>query len=308
MPTKSSGTSFFATKMNFAPLTMPDFDALSRNCLSKNDLSSCLRIRIESGEFVQLRDNYLAQIWNFIKQEGDVDTQWMRCGINEVFFLSQSGVKLVLQKTTDATMSSTSTENVTGDQETFHLLLDQSGSMSNVQTAAYDGARELLESLSSETTVVFSTFASSVSTGEPLQKEEVIQYLSRTRIASGATALYDAIIQTVTASADTPGKITVVIVTDGQDTCSRGTLNDAKRLLENFQQNVLHNVVFLGSHQDALQSASVLGIPVTHALSFGVEANHMRSAFHSASNMVSRMITGDNSGFLPVERAHSIQT
>lgn len=290
---------------NPTPLTTADFHALKRNCATRDELGERLCIRIESGEIVQLRDNYLTQLWNLIKQEGTVDTDWLCCGANEVFFLSQARVKLVVHVNALEGSSTTLSADVPAAGETFHLLLDQSSSMSSIQSAAYDGAREIVEALSSDTTVMFSTFSTNVCIGQPCEKQTVLNCLSRPRVAEGATALYDAITQAVQTSTNNPGRATLVIVTDGVDTCSTGSKDDARLSLTAFQENG-HKALFLGSNQDAILSASVLGIPVTHSLTFGNQPDHMRNAFRSASGMVSRMRAGDNTGFLRVERTRSV--
>ena len=276
-------------------LSVRKFSALASECPTKQLLGARLRLLLESGGTCELRDDQLDQVWSLIRDEGHLDTDWLKCSVDEVYFVSRGGAKLLLQVNPPPQ-----------EQETLHLLLDQSGSMASMQMAAYDGARELIEALPDDALVVFTTFATTVSLGHPVSKRSALELFSQPRVASGSTCLYDAAVSALQESMMT-GRVTVVIVTDGTDTSSRlYTQSDVRNALVTFQRDPLHKVLFLGSHQDALMSATAIGIPVDRALTFGSGERGMRGAFRAASSNVARYRVGEDVGFLEAERQASV--
>ena len=258
-------------------------------------LRECLRLQLEDGTVAPLRDNYVEQMWSLIHNEDGLDEDWLCCTTREVYFKSRGGHRLVVHLRDEAPAA-----------EVLHLVVDQSGSMANVQESVYTGARELVQDMPDDAQISFSTFASSVSLGDLTSKEAALAILQQPRTAHGSTALYDAIVQVTERCGTTAGSVTIAIVTDGQDTCSRRGNDAAQRAIQAFRADPLRSIVFLGSNQDALASATAIGIPVTHALSMGNQPVHMREGMRALSANLTRRRTGDVDGFLESERSAQV--
>lgn len=207
----------------------------------------------------------------------------------------------------DGSPASNASSHREGGVERMHIVLDQSGSMQSVQAAVYDGARELVQDLPDDASIAFSTFANGVSIGPATSKAAVLHRLSDTPVATGSTALYDAIVDVT--SRETAGHTTIVLVTDGQDTSSsRSNFDAARTACLAFQSDPTNRLLFLGSHQDAILSARTFGIPVERALTFGTDEVHMRAAMRSAASNVARYRSMGFDEFTPTERQMSVRS
>lgn len=105
---------------------------------------------------------------------------------------------------------------------------------------------------------------------------------------SGQTALLDAIGKTINnIDQKNDDSIIVVIITDGEENSSREYKN--KELINHMikqKKELGWEFIFLGANQDAIQSANILGIGDSSALTYDVNAS--QSAFESLSGAISR--------------------
>lgn len=263
-------------------------------------LQTKVRIQLTDGRSAPMRDNYAKELWKWITNRGEVDAGWLHASTHETFFLSRDGEKLCV-------LLAPAEPSANEAQESMHLVLDQSSSMQTMQASVYAGAKELVETLPATAMVTFTTFSTLVDVGRALPRDDVVGILSTAHIASGSTSLYDAIVQSVNLAGREPGRVTVVVVTDGQDTSSKeATRGSVREAIAGFQQDPMHRILFLGTNQDAVVAAQALGIPVDSALTFGTDATHVRSAFRSVSENVGRMRSGDNQGFNVSERTRAV--
>ena len=255
------------------------------------------------GRLVPLRADYLTHLQAMIASDGIDTTNWFQVLNETCVFVTRTGEVLYLA-------FSTRNEHSSNDDirpETMHLMIDQSSSMRIVQTAVYEGAKELVESLPDTARVVVSVFSTSVQLGQPMSKAAAMQLLSAPPIANGSTALYEALVAMVDAEITTRGVVTLVLVTDGQDTASQAaTVNDARQACARFQRNDARRILFLGSHQDAVLSAQAFGIPNTRALTFGTSSEHMRTAMHTVAENTRRYRSLGTDGFTTSERIASV--
>lgn len=232
-----------------------------------------LKILLEDGKLVDLKENYLQQL-TFLKNDPTkMDKSWIHCTNDGVFFVSKLSKFLPV-------IRSTSTQK----KEFLHIVLDQSSSMSSMNDAAFQGAKEVVESMPPTSTITLTTFSTQVTVGTDMSQTQAMESLT-TRVASGQTALYDAIIEAIRVEEGRcVGSITtIVVVTDGMDNVSKSNVHEAKLRVENFQSSPGHRVLFLGSNQDACLTASTLGIPAERALTYGNDALRMREAMRAVS-------------------------
>lgn len=248
---------------------------------------------LEDGRVVQIRDDQKEQTRLLSENAPELDAAWLRLFPRNVCFVSQSGQLLPLVKR--APQDDTA--------ESFHLVLDRSGSMYHVDAAAYEGARELLEKLPENTRVTVTLFSSDVQLGRHQTREEALATLSL-REASGCTCLRDAIYQAIHAELGAPvTRTTIVVVTDGHDTSSTRSLDEARAAIATFQQRENYRLLFLGSNQDAIFAAQAYGIPVARAITYGSDGTHLRQAMRVASENTAAFRNLRFDGFSPMQRS-----
>ena len=178
--------------------------------------------------------------------------------------------------------------------------------MQHASEAAYSGARELIEQLPDDTHVTVTLFSSTVELGRRTTRAEALRTLSL-RDANGTTCLNDAICLAVDTELESPAeRVTVVVVTDGQDTSSRRSVNDAQRAVARFQAVPNWRILFMGSNQDAVVAAGAFGIPVGRAITYGTDPTNLRTAMRVASENTRAFRTTGADAFLPAQRAASV--
>ena len=190
----------------------------------------------------------------------------------------------------------------------LHVILDQSGSMSSINVAAYEGAKELLETVADTGTFAFTTFNTTVADTVDMTRSEAREAL-QPGICSGQTALYDGIGKALTNDmekcSDLTG-VTIAIVTDGLENASRTHSRDTVRQLISTAEQKSWKLYFLGAKQDAIITAGNIGISADRALTYGAETTQVRNAFRSLSAANGRHKRGEHAGFTQAERQSSI--
>jgi von Willebrand factor type A domain len=146
------------------------------------------------------------------------------------------------------------------------ILIDRTASMAPSAHQVVDGLNYYVHALCSQAPgpvfATLATFAETVTvhyTQRPIHRVEKLRL--ETYTPEGQTALYDAIADVLAAlPAETAQRQLLVILSDGEDVCSTTTLTACAELLAAaHDRGVL--VVFLGDGPDALQTATILGIP-----------------------------------------------
>ena len=151
-------------------------------------------------------------------------------------------------------------------------LLDRSGSMSKLRQAAIDGYNEFLQQQkalpgqANLSLVLFSRDFELPETATPIC--EAPELNEKTYITRGFTALLDAIGETIssldrrleaTPETERPGKVVVVIFTDGEENSSQKfTIEDVSESIRAHQSTRGWEFIFLGANQDAIMNAAKL--------------------------------------------------
>lgn len=191
------------------------------------------------------------------------------------------------------------------DTDYTHLaiLVDRSGSMNSIAVEAEAALRTMLDEQFAEDgrlTVTLAEFDD--------RYDEVTDFASSldafaawTLAPRGMTALLDAVGNLVTATgdklagfdeADRPGKVVVVIVTDGLENQSREWTHEAVKALIDQQTDVYGwEFVYLGANQDAFAVGQSIGVNTT--MDYTADAAGTRSVYASASAGVSRFRRGN---------------
>jgi len=184
------------------------------------------------------------------------------------------------------------------------LLVDKSGSMSAMDT------REVCASLNNlideqmktgkEILVWLSTFDDKYDTiykGIEGKDAKVRRVYINPR---GLTAIYDAMNTFITDlgadlrdMSDRPGKVVVVILTDGEENSSKMTdRTKVMDMVREQQEKYSWEFVFLGANQDAIGNGAKMGIDSNAACTFDYSAAGCARVLRSTSNAVARAISG----------------
>lgn len=256
-----------------------------------------VRLVLEDGRVVPVSEGQKEQLRLLVHDAARVDAAWLHMIPTALFFRSNAGQALPL--VLDAASPRPA--------ESMHIVLDKSGSMRQIDHAAYEGARELVANLPAQASVTVTTFASDVEMGQRKSRDEALATLAL-REAAGSTKLYDAILQAVQAEMATPSElVTIVVVTDGVDTSSTATLAQVRAAVAQFQRTENWRLLFMGSNQDAVLAAQTMGIPVGRALTVGDGGDNLHRAMRVASESASAFRTGRVDGFTAAHRMASVQ-
>ena len=187
------------------------------------------------------------------------------------------------------------------------FLLDKSGSMAEIKSDTIGGFNMFLDSQPSEavvSTYLFHNYITEISRCEHADK--ATRLTATNYRPSGGTALLDAIGTTLDlASNCTADSISIVILTDGDENSSKTyTLEQINDKIDKCKKDGW-NFIFLAANQDAIKSASMIGIPEGGAMTFDTAC--VRTAFQVASDALSRVRTGESQtvDFSPIERTSS---
>jgi hypothetical protein len=198
-------------------------------------------------------------------------SMWLHVGELESHFVTRNGARLPLLREVPEQ----------NGEEVFHLLLDQSESMFEINQVVFESAREIIDDLPPTARVIASSFNSTVHIGDLGTKESASRTLSQFQ-PRGSTRLNDAILDAIRVTPDIrTSKYTLLVLTDGVDASSTSTKADVRTALSAWQTQSHNRLIFLGSDQDAVLAAEQLGIPRARALSVRGGAEQTRSAFRS---------------------------
>ena len=134
--------------------------------------------------------------------------------------------------------------------------------------------------------------------------DEVPELTKDTFVPRGNTALLDAIGTTIKAidAKNLEGNIVVAITTDGQENSSRSytSLHIKDLITEREKRN--WSFVFLAANQDAITTASHIGIGVESACTFSTDKVQAQCSVLSGAITKTRGITGAKVAFTPEDR------
>ena len=184
------------------------------------------------------------------------------------------------------------------------LILDRSGSMQSIASAAIGGFNAFIEAQRREpeparfSLVLFDDRYEVPWKSVPL--EEVPLLTEKTFIPRGSTALLDAIGRTLKKMTDSfalrqpanrPDKVIVAILTDGQENASRTYTQLHIADLIAARRAAGWEFVFLAANQDAIASATALNIPRDDAATFTSDSAGIDAVFQEMATRVSEKRT-----------------
>lgn len=189
----------------------------------------------------------------------------------------------------------------------YLMITDISGSMWNIKADAEGGIRQYVRdqaALPGKTTLSFVQFDTAhelVHDFAPLQ--DAFGYTLTPR---GGTALLDAVGFAVTQfgerlavmpEARRPGKVIVLITTDGKENSSHEyTRPQVKELLTQQQEKYGWAVSYIGANVDAFAEAGDMGIPVSAAMNYRASRVGTQSVYAGASRASLAFASGQSIG------------
>jgi uncharacterized protein YegL len=196
------------------------------------------------------------------------------------------------------------------------VILDRSGSMEARRTDAIGGFNALVDDqkvqpgVAALSLVQFdTTYDVSFTEKAPI---DVPALTMDTYRPSGGTALLDAMGKTIDATGQRlaalpeesrPGKVIVVVITDGEENSSREYTYPRLNEMICHQRDVYKwEFIFVGTNQDAIASASKVGIEPQNALTFGASPRATRLALDVVAGSISAMRAGLSGHFTDEER------
>lgn len=198
------------------------------------------------------------------------------------------------------------------------VVLDRSGSMHSVASDTIGGFNQFLrdqKKASGTATLTLNQFDDVFERVVDAKDIQLVPALTRdTYIPRGSTALLDAIGRSIhdtgkrlndTPKADRPGKVVVVIMTDGYENASREfTRAQVNDMIAHQRDTYNWEFVFLGADQDAIAEATSLGISGHNAMSYMKNSAGTTSAFLSVSKNLTafRCSASDTMAYTDLDR------
>ncbi|MCD7884168.1 MAG: VWA domain-containing protein [Lachnospiraceae bacterium] len=183
------------------------------------------------------------------------------------------------------------------------FILDRSGSMGRLTSDTIGGFNSMIEKQKAEpgeavvTTVLFDNRYEVLHDHVPLA--EIKPMTSKEYFARGTTALLDAVGMTIntigarlnaTPEAERPGKVIIVITTDGLENASHEySRAQVKDMITHQQEKYSWNFLFLGANMSAVKEAGNLGIDADFARTYTASSVGTHRLFAGVSATMSAM-------------------
>jgi uncharacterized protein YegL len=179
------------------------------------------------------------------------------------------------------------------------FLLDRSGSMAGLESDTIGGFNALIKKQSQlegetlVTTVLFDDEYEVLWEGLPVSK---VKLTEKEYYVRGCTALLDAVGKTIldvgyrfskASEKLKPGKVIVVITTDGQENASKEfTYKKVKELIRHQQEKYNWEFIFMGANIDVAKEAESIGITLDNAYNFEASEKGVEVMYNIVSEAV----------------------
>ena len=181
------------------------------------------------------------------------------------------------------------------------IVLDKSGSMGGIRKDTIGGFNTFIEDQKKEpgqanvSLINFSDELKKIYRCENIQK--VATLTTKNYVPGGLTALYDGIgtmIDTLKGDIDKrndidkPGKVIVVIITDGYENCSKEyDAAKIKKQIKDLEDNHSWAFLYLGANQDAFSTGANLGMSRVHTANWVGTKSGSAKLYKSVSDTMS---------------------
>lgn len=179
------------------------------------------------------------------------------------------------------------------------VLLDRSGSMESIKSDTEGGFNAFIDGQRGDpldirvTLAQFDTEYEVVYANRPVADVPPLDLQPR-----GMTALYDAVGKLITdvgseldaqPEDERPGRVTVVVLTDGHENSSKEWTHDAVgKAIARQERDYSWDFVFLGANMDAVEIGRQLGFAPEKSMTYAADADGVGSAWAATTSYVSR--------------------
>ena len=178
------------------------------------------------------------------------------------------------------------------------FVLDRSGSMQSIKSATIESFNGFLHSQRGGAGIAHMSLVQFDDQFEPIYEAVSIQAapdLNDTNyVPRGSTALLDAIGRAISATgerlreqpeADRPGTVVFATLTDGYENASREyTLQRINEMISHQRETYSWQFVFLGANQDAIATATQMGMGVGQAVTFAASHQGTQGVLDAFNN------------------------
>ncbi len=182
------------------------------------------------------------------------------------------------------------------------IILDRSGSMETVRADTIGGFNAFLaeqKAVPGAATLSLVQFDNEYETVHSVTRiQDVPELTAQTFVPRGSTALLDAIGRTVIATgarlaalpeADRPGKVLLVIMTDGQENASAEfTRPQIFDMITHQREKYQWQIAFIGANQDAIATGKSYGIPASNSANYAHTGDGTRAIMAEFSASTTR--------------------
>ena len=198
------------------------------------------------------------------------------------------------------------------------LLVDRSGSMSNLYTQTYNSLRDFINKQTAlkvrdEGRVTASLWSFDNKIEIPWSDVSIsdVSITPDDFYPRGMTALLDCIgthlSQTLHQhdSCKNPPKQCIVIMTDGEDNASTMYTREAVFSLITECKQRGWTFIFMGANQDAIKTGQYMGLDKDESLTFGANSQDAQESWSAVCDSISRTRSGEDGAFTQTERSNS---
>lgn len=198
------------------------------------------------------------------------------------------------------------------------LLVDRSGSMSNLYTQTYNSLRDFINKQTAlkvrdEGRVTASLWSFDDKIEIPWSDVSIsdVSITPDDFYPRGRTALLDCIgthlSQTLQQhdNCRNPPKQCIVIMTDGEDNASNMYTREAVFSLITECKHRGWTFIFMGANQDAIKTGQYMGLDKDESLTFGANSQDAQESWSAACDSISRTRSGEDGAFTQTERSNS---
>jgi hypothetical protein len=180
------------------------------------------------------------------------------------------------------------------------VLLDRSGSMEAIKSDTEGGFNAFIDDQRKQPGEARVTLAQFDTEYDVVYANRRIADVGRLALQPrGATALYDSLGRLITdvgaelaatPEDDRPGKVIVLVMTDGHENSSHEWTHEAvSKVIKRQERDYAWEFIFLGANMDAVAIGQQLGFAADRSLTYATTASGVGSSWESNSRLVSRM-------------------
>ena len=180
------------------------------------------------------------------------------------------------------------------------IVLDSSGSMAKIQSDVEGGISTFLEKQKAQPGICRVSLCRFSSKVEQIYENIDIRSVSPIKLTPwGNTALYDAICTTIdsvgnrlsnTPEENKPSLVIVVVLTDGEENCSKNfNISSVRDKIKHQSEKYQWQFIFLGADQDAVLNGVNMGFAANSTVSYRSNRKSLDTVFNYVTDGVANM-------------------